>query len=84
MIAVLGLLLAAAAIWGYQELKGAALRAALEQVEKLVPPIASRTAESVARQQLEGGPFDPSSDYGEAAGREGGYDRRANQNSPSD
>lgn len=44
MIAVLGLLLAAAAIWGYQELKGAALRAAVDQVEKLVPSIASRAA----------------------------------------
>lgn len=84
MIAVLGLLLAAAAIWGYQELKGAALRAALEQVEKLVPSIASRTAEDVARQHFEGGGFGPNSDYGYAAGREGGHDQHADQEPPPD
>ena len=68
MVAILGLLLAAAAIWGYQELKGAALRAAVEEVqktvpaiatraaveevEKTVPSIAARTAERITRQQV--------------------------------
>lgn len=76
MIAILGLLLAAAAIWGYQELKGAALKAALEQVEKTVPSIAARAAEAVARQQVAGDRSAPNlnytEDFGEAYGAAAG------------
>ena len=66
LITVLALFLALAAFWGYQGIKLEAARVAAEVAERVAPPVAARTAETVSRQQS-GLRVLEDTDYGRAA-----------------